>query len=64
MQLTHFDENGKALMVDVTDKGETVREATAAGKIMVSRKVYEAIAAGTVGKTAPRMAENAGTRRD
>lgn len=48
--LTHFDENGKALMVDVTDKGETVREATAAGKIMVSRKVYEAIAAGTVGK--------------
>ena len=48
--LTHFDENGKALMVDVTDKGETIREATAAGKIMVSRKVYEAIAAGTVGK--------------
>ena len=35
--LTHFDENGKALMVDVTDKGETVREATAAGKSMVSR---------------------------
>ncbi len=48
--LTHFDENGKALMVDVTGKDETVREATAAGKIMVSRKVFEAISAGAVGK--------------
>lgn len=48
--LTHFDENGKALMVDVSAKEETVREATAAGKIMVSRKVFDAISAGTVGK--------------
>ena len=37
MELTHFDENGKARMVDVTDKQDTVREATAAGKITVSR---------------------------
>lgn len=29
MQLTHFDENGKAIMVDVTEKNDTVREATA-----------------------------------
>ena len=29
MELTHFDENGKARMVDVTDKQDTVREATA-----------------------------------
>lgn len=36
--LTHFDENGKALMVDVTDKGETVREATAAGKSWSAEK--------------------------
>ncbi len=50
MELTHFDENGKAVMVDVTDKAETVREATAAGKITVSRRVYDAIAAGTIGK--------------
>ena len=27
MGLTHFDENGKAVMVDVTDKKETAREA-------------------------------------
>lgn len=50
MELTHFDENGKARMVDVTDKQDTVREATAAGKITVSRTVYDAIEAGKVGK--------------
>ena len=27
MGFTHFDENGKAVMVDVTAKSETVREA-------------------------------------
>lgn len=37
MELTHFDEHGKALMVDVTDEGDTVREATASGKITVSQ---------------------------
>lgn len=50
MGLTHFDENGKAVMVDVTDKAESVREATAAGKITVSRQVFDAISAGTIGK--------------
>ncbi|MCC2255006.1 cyclic pyranopterin monophosphate synthase MoaC [Ruminococcus sp. CLA-AA-H200] len=50
MGFTHFDENGKALMVDVTGKNETVREATAAGKIFVSREVFDAVRAGRVGK--------------
>ena len=50
MQLTHFDENGKAIMVDVTEKNDTVREATAKGCILVSKEVYDAIEAGTVGK--------------
>ena len=50
MQLTHFDENGKAIMVDVTEKNDTVREATAKGRILVSKEVYDAIEAGTVGK--------------
>lgn len=49
-ELSHFDENGKAVMVDVTEKQDTVREATAAGKITVSQAVYEAIEQGTVGK--------------
>lgn len=31
MGLTHFDDNGKAVMVDVTEKKDTVREATEVG---------------------------------
>ena len=50
MEFTHFDERGKALMVDVTDKNETERCAVAAGKITVSQEVYRAIEEGTVGK--------------
>ena len=30
MGFTHFDENGKAVMVDVTGKDDTAREAQAA----------------------------------
>ena len=50
MGFTHFDENGKAVMVDVTGKNETLREAQATGKIIVNREVFQAIKAGTVGK--------------
>lgn len=50
MGFTHFDENGKAVMVDVTAKSETVREAAATGRILVNREVFQAIKAGTVGK--------------
>lgn len=50
MNLTHFDENGKALMVDVSEKSDTEREATAAGKITINQAVYHAIESGTVGK--------------
>lgn len=50
MELTHFDRNGNAVMVDVTEKADTVREAAAAGKIKVNQAVYEAVEAGTVKK--------------
>lgn len=50
MGLTHFDESGRAVMVDVTGKNETKREAEATGKILVSREVFDAIKAGTIGK--------------
>lgn len=50
MGFTHFDENGKAVMVDVTAKAETERVAVATGKITVSQAVYDAIEEGTVGK--------------
>lgn len=50
MELTHFDKYGKANMVDVTEKKDTERTATAAGTITVNRAVYEAIEKGQVGK--------------
>lgn len=50
MKLTHFDERGKAIMVDVTEKDETKRVAVAKGKIHVNDEVYEAIEKGTSSK--------------
>lgn len=47
---THFDQKGNALMVDVTEKAETERTATAKGKIHVSREVFVKIQAGTMAK--------------
>lgn len=49
-KLTHFDENGKAAMVDVSEKAETQREAVARGSIRVNREVFEAIRAGSAAK--------------
>ena len=50
MGFTHFDEKGKAIMVDVTEKRDTVREATATGKITVNEEVFRAVKEGTAGK--------------
>ncbi len=50
MGFTHFDENGRALMVDVSGKDDTVRQASAVGKITVNREVFRAIREGTVKK--------------
>ena len=47
---THFDEKGRAVMVDVSGKGETAREAVASGRIRVSRAVMEAVKGGTASK--------------
>ena len=35
-ELTHFDGEGRARMVDVSEKNDTVREAVACGKIAVN----------------------------
>lgn len=50
MGLTHFDSNGKAIMVDVTEKENTSRIAIAKGKIKVNREVFDAIQNGTSSK--------------
>ena len=48
--LTHFDEQGQAIMVDVSDKKETQRTAVASGIIKVSQPVLSAIIEGTAAK--------------
>ena len=50
MGLTHFDENGKAVMVDVTEKKDTVREAVAEARIFLNKEVFRAIKDGTAAK--------------
>jgi cyclic pyranopterin phosphate synthase len=48
--LTHFDNSGNAVMVDVSDKAITERIAIAKGKIYVSSDVITAIKEGTAKK--------------
>lgn len=42
-KLTHFDDKGNAVMVDVSDKNITKREAIAKGKIYVNDAVMDAV---------------------
>ncbi len=42
-QLTHFDGEGNAVMVDVSGKDTTVRTAVAKGKILVNQEIMEAV---------------------
>ena len=49
-KLTHFDEKGNAIMVDVSDKEVTKRVAIAKGKIFVNKAVMEAILGNKVEK--------------
>ncbi len=47
---THLDEKGQMHMVDVGDKPETLRRATAACRIVVGPKVYPLLLAGRLPK--------------
>lgn len=49
-QLTHFDTEGNAVMVDVSNKALTSREAIAKACISVSLETFEAIKNGKIGK--------------
>ncbi|MDN3019434.1 cyclic pyranopterin monophosphate synthase MoaC [Paenibacillus sp. BSR1-1] len=42
-EFTHFNEEGRAKMVDVSDKPETARTALAHSSITVSREIFEKI---------------------
>ncbi len=50
MEFTHFDQNGNAVMVDVSGKDPTSRTALAKGNIRVSEDVFQAIAGKKVKK--------------
>ena len=49
-KLTHFDAQGQAIMVDVTDKDVTERTAVAKGRIRMSEDAMRAILEGTASK--------------
>jgi len=45
VKLSHLDETGRARMVDVGDKPESARTATAEGRVRMSRDAFEQVAA-------------------
>lgn len=47
---SHFDEHGNAVMVDVSNKKDTIRSATASGQISMSREAYEMVKSGAMHK--------------
>jgi len=49
-KLSHFDDAGKARMVDVGEKAESLREAVAAGAVVMQPETLALIKAGQVGK--------------
>jgi len=49
-ELTHFDEEGRARMVDVSDKAETAREAVDRGRITMKPETFERIRTGLIAK--------------
>ena len=50
MELTHFDEQGNAWMVDVSEKDHTHRIAVAEGFIAINDAIFERIQGGTMKK--------------
>ena len=59
---THFNENGRAKMVDVSEKADTVRTAVAAGRVLVNAETFELIKTGGMKKG--RRAQCRAGRRD
>lgn len=47
---THFNEQGRAKMVDISDKHETVRTAVAVSSVLVSKEIHDGIQQGAMKK--------------
>ena len=50
MELTHFNEQGRARMVDVSEKAVTYRTARAAGRVWMNPETLEKVRAGQMAK--------------
>ena len=49
-KLTHFDKKGRARMVDISRKAETLREAVVQGSISMDQKTFKSIMSGKIAK--------------
>ena len=49
-KLTHFDKKGRAKMVDVSKKAETLREAVVRGSVFMNPKTFRKIRSGDIAK--------------
>ena len=49
-EFTHFNKQGEAVMVDVSEKAQTLREAIAEGCITMSKECYDSVQEGKMGK--------------
>ena len=47
---THFNDSGRARMVDVSEKNETARTAVAFGRVLVNRETFDLIRSGGIKK--------------
>ena len=49
-EFTHFNQHGDAIMVDISKKAETAREAIAEGRISMNQECFDQLKAGNIGK--------------
>ena len=49
-EFTHFNQHGDAIMVDISKKAETAREAIAEGRISMNQECFDQVKAGNTGK--------------
>ena len=49
-EFTHFNHHGDAIMVDISKKTETAREAIAEGRISMNQECFDQLKAGNIGK--------------
>lgn len=49
-EFSHFNEQGRARMVDVSEKMETARTAIAAGEVLVNQETFDLIKSGGIAK--------------